>query len=143
MIEHVQYFWKGYVAVAVLLLPVLYYFRRQMAPVILWTGEGIIYLAVFHIAILALIKVTSWFRVSTRMHWQDKTPPDWNMPLWQVWKHTEYNPHWIVYVELAALVGIAYYMIRYRPIAVQRLGPKREHTAKGYVPKAGSGRSDR
>ena len=65
----------------------------------------------------------------------EKARPDWDMPVFELWKRAEYSPQWIFYLELLAFVAIIVFMIRYRPMKTQKVGPKREHVSKGMTPK--------
>ncbi|MBN2307674.1 MAG: hypothetical protein JXR94_01810 [Candidatus Hydrogenedentes bacterium] len=134
--EHLHHYWKGYVALLVCVLPVLYLLRKQLVPIVGWACELLAYMAGLHVVIFAVMHTAAWFKYNTRMYWDAKTRPDWHMPLLQVWKHAEYNPGWVFYLELAALVAVIVFMIRYRPMRIQKGGFKREHVAKGASPKA-------
>ncbi len=114
-----------YVAGAALVLPLLYLFRKQTAPVLYHTTEFLVYCIVFHIVTGGIIRVASWFRLETSFKNHDgSTAANYEAftnPLnFNFWQKELYNPEWFYYFELAAAVGFLYLVIFVRPMRFKK-----------------------
>ena len=99
--------------------------------------EFVIYSSIVHVVLHVIIRVAAWFQYESQMKFleKDKVHSGWITPLVAVWNREAYNPKWVFYLELAMAAIVLFLMIRYRPMAVQKLGPKRDHLTKGKVPR--------
>lgn len=132
--EHMQEYWKAYVAVCACLLPVALIFRRRFFGVLFWVIETLVYFAVTHAVLLGVLFLAAWFKENTQMYWMEKVRPDWHMPLIKLWEYEEYKPKWLIFLEGGLFLLIVFVMYRYKPMKVQRITPKREHLSKGQAP---------
>lgn len=131
---HLQQYWIIYAIAGACLLPVLYATRRYSMPVLQWGVELAFCWGMLHVIIHYFIQMVKWFKLNTMMYWHDKIDPGWQTPLKRFWDRAEYNPEWLFYLEVLAAVLMVAAMIRYRPMKVQRIRPRREETRKGEVP---------
>lgn len=132
LIAHVQGHWQGYAAIAVLLLPVVYFTRRYSVPVILWFVEIAIYITALHLFIYGLLRLAAWFKYESAMELpQDKVRENWSVPIYEFWRQDLYNPSWVFGLELFALAVIAFFVFRYRPLRVQAPVAAKPQARKG------------
>lgn len=125
IIQHVQEHLALYVGGVVLVLPLLYLFRKQTAPVLYHTAEYLIYCTVFHFVVGGLFRVGSWFRLETSFRNHDGSiAADYvafTNPLnFNFWQKELYNPEWLFYFEIAAAAGFLYLVIVVRPMRFKR-----------------------
>lgn len=128
---HIQDNVAAYAFGAAILLPLVIFGRKYLISYLWWPGEFLAYVAGFHFLVKAIIFTAAWFKVNTRMYWEDRIPPDWSTPLYQLWDMKAYTPQWLFYFEMTVFALILFFMIRYRPMVTQKIGPKREHLSKG------------
>jgi hypothetical protein len=132
MLEHLEMYWKGYAAMALCLIPLLYLGRRFVVPVILYIGEMIAYSVIMHTILHYLVAVCVWFKSSSRMYWhRDEPAPPWSTPWAEFWRPENYNPAALYWIEVTAVVIIIGCVIRYRPMKTQKFKPKGPVIKKG------------
>lgn len=125
VMEHLQEHLVAYIVLTLLALPLLYITRRYSVPTILYTFELSFYYACLHVVMNLIVQVTKWFKINSSMRAlkEDGTPegaPEWRTPLLEFWKSEEYDPHWVLYVELAIMAVLLYIVWRYRPLRIQK-----------------------
>ena len=128
---HVQENVVAYGVGAAIILPTLIFARKYIISYLWWPMEFAAYVAGFHFLVKAIVLCAGWFKVSTRMYWEARTPTGWRTPLYQVWDIQAYNPQWLFYFEMTVFALFLFCMIRYRPMVVQKRGPNRQHLSKG------------
>jgi len=125
IITHLQANWQIYALIAAGVIPILYVTRRYSVPAILWSFEIIIYTSIFHVVMHGLVALVRWFKYNSEMEMpQFKTDPGWKTPLLEFWQTDLYSPHWVLYIEIAALVFFTALVLRMRPIKPQKAQPK-------------------
>ena len=129
--EHVQQNVVAYGVGLAILIPAAIFARKYLISYLWWPMEFLAYVAGFHFLVKAIVFCAGWFKVSTRMYWEARTPTGWSTPLYEIWKRDLYNPQWLFYFEITVFVLILFFMIRYRPMVVQKAGPIRPHISKG------------
>ncbi|MDZ4859784.1 MAG: hypothetical protein SGI88_12455 [Candidatus Hydrogenedentes bacterium] len=119
--------------VAAIIIPLLYATRRWTWGPIQWFLELIIYFGIFHTVTHFAVMLTDWFQFESQMKMlvDEKVRMNYETPLSTPWLMDQYNPQWLFYVELAAVVLIIGAMFRYRPMKTQKPLPKREVLRKG------------
>lgn len=132
IVAHLQDKWMAYTAILVCSVPLLYLFRKQIVPVVWYTGEMIVYIALFHMLLHGLVRLTRWFKLeSTFTFMSDKADPGWNTPVFAIWDREVYNPPWLFYLEATVAILIVAGVIRYRPFAAQKSRPREAAPRKG------------
>lgn len=137
LIASIQENWAGYAVVTALVLPIVYFTRKYTLPAIQWAVELVVYMTGLHLLIHYVVALTAWFQFESQMKMlvEEKVHMGWQTPLLYFWKMELYKPGWLFYLEAVALVLIIAAMFRYRPMKVQKPGPKREVIHKGQVPR--------
>jgi hypothetical protein len=128
---HVQENLVVYAVGAAILLPAIIFSRKYLMNYLWWPSEFLVYVASFHFLVKSIIFCAAWFKQNTRMYWEDRIRPDWSTPLYQIWNPDLFNPRWVFYLEITVFVLILYFMVRYRPMVIQKRGPVRQHISKG------------
>lgn len=146
--QHFTEWWRVYVVVAILVLPVVVIFRRYTVPAILYTVELAIYLCIVHVLLSGVVRLAGWFKDQSTMKrarglTEQSFDPGWTTPVPRFWDLDAYNPHWLVYLEAVLALGIVFMMWKYRPMQVQRAkkkpAPPKKKTAAGYVSRGKTG----
>jgi hypothetical protein len=128
---HIQENVVAYGVGAAILIPAVIFARKYLISYLWWPMEFLAYVVGFHVLVKAIVFCAGWFKVSTRMYWESKTATGWQTPLYKVWDMQAYNPQWVFYLEMTVFALMLFFMIRYRPMVVQKAGPRREHLSKG------------
>ena len=137
VVEHLREFYRVYVFVAVITVPIVIVFRRYTVPAIAYAFELCVYAAIVHGLFHATLRLAAWFKDQSSMKraFGDVAPgaedPGWTTPLLEFWKRGEYSPEWILYVEAVLLVGVIYLIWRYKPLRPQKKGRKPPPAKKG------------
>ncbi|MCC6155862.1 MAG: hypothetical protein IT367_18995 [Candidatus Hydrogenedentes bacterium] len=135
-LAHIQENAAQYGVVAAIVVPLLYFTRRWTWGPIQWALELVIYFGIFHTIMHYVVALTDWFQFESQMKMlvDQKVRMGYETPLTQPWIMEAYNPKWMFYFEIAAVVLIIAAMLRYRPMKTQKPLPKREALRKGVVP---------
>ncbi len=120
----------------VVLVPLLYATRKYSLPIIFYTLETVIYLGLMHIAVWLLVTVTRWFAENSSMRAlrEDGRPldaPEWGTPLLEFWRREAYDPQWLVYVEIVAILLIILLVWKFRPLRIKYKGKRRQFANEG------------
>jgi hypothetical protein len=136
VIQYVQERWMGFAAGLICLGVVLYLTRRHSFPLMMWCAELLMYTFIMHTVVCGLVAVTAWFKFESQMKMlvSEKERVPWNVPFKAFWDRSLYNPSWLFYLEIALVIVMIAGMIYYKPMVVQKLGPKRERLVKGKAP---------
>ena len=136
VLAHIQEHAAQYGVVAAIVVPLLYFTRRWTWGPIQWFLELIIYFGIFHTILHYAVALTDWFQFESQMKMlvDQKVRMGYETPLTTPWMMEVYNPKWLFYVEIAAVVLIIMAMFRYRPMKTQKPLPKREALRKGVAP---------
>ena len=122
--EHLREHYKLYVGIILVLLPPVVFFRRYSIPAILYAVEFVIYCLLMHSILGGVTRLVSWFKTESAMKRAfDRladTNPGWTTPFVHFYDRTLYNPTWLFYVEIVAVVGIVVLMWKYRPLRAQK-----------------------
>jgi len=146
--QHFSDWWRVYVVVAIVVLPVIIIFRRWAIPAILYAVELSIYLVIVHVLLSGVVRLAAWFKDQSTMKrarglTEQNFDPGWSTPVPDFWNLDAYNPHWLVFFELALAAGIVFLMWKYRPMQVQRAkkkpAPPKAKTAAGYASRGKTG----
>ena len=131
-LAHLQEHAAQYGVVAAIVVPFLYFTRRWTWGPIQWALELIVYFGIFHTIMHYVVMLTDWFQFESQMKMlvDQKVRMGYVTPLEAPWQMEAYNPAWIFYVEIAAIVLIIAMMFRYRPMKTQKPLPKREALRK-------------
>ncbi|MCC6796951.1 MAG: hypothetical protein IT366_17665 [Candidatus Hydrogenedentes bacterium] len=135
-LAHIQEHAAQYGVVAAIVVPLLYLTRRWTWGPIQWALELVIYFGIFHIVLHYVVALTDWFQFESQMKMlvDEKVRLGYETPLNTPWVQEMYNPGWLFYFEIVAVVLIIAAMLRYRPMKTQKPLPKREALRKGVVP---------
>ena len=141
VIQYVQNRWLGFAVGAVCLVVVLYLTRRYTLPFLLWAAELVLYAFIMHALVCGVVGVTAWFKFESQMKMlaSERERVPWNVPFRNFWDRSLYNPSWLFYLEIALVILIFAGMFWYKPMAIQKLGPKRERLVKGRAPTSRGG----
>ena len=122
VLTHLQTHVAYYVGGAVIVLPVILYFRKWSFPTLLFTIETILYLAAMHLVVAGIVRAGAWFKGETAMEVvaEAQAPPDWTTPLFEFWRKELYVPETIAYVELGVAAVVILAVIRFRPLRFKR-----------------------
>ncbi len=131
---HLQQYWILYSLGGLCLFFVVYFTQKYTLPVIQWTAELALYMACVHVVLHYFVQLVKWFKLNTMMYWQERIDPGWQTPLQRFWDRAEYNPAWLFYAEVVVAVLMVAAMVRYRPMKVQKIKPRRPPIQKGKVP---------
>ena len=135
-IAHIQEHAAQYGIIAAILVPFLYFTRKWTWGPIQWVLELIVYSGIVHTVLHYIVMLTDWFQFESQMKMlvDQKVRMGYVTPLEAPWQMEAYNPAWIFYIEIAAIILIIAAMFRYRPMKTQKPLPKREALRKGVVP---------
>jgi uncharacterized integral membrane protein len=127
--DHVQANLKAYILGCVLAVPFIYFTRKWTVPLILYTIEISIYLAIMHLVVHVVVGLTAWFKTNSSMRAlrPDGVPVDavyWTTPLVNFWEKKIYDPQWIIYVESGFIVLVIILVLKFRPMHVQKPKPR-------------------
>jgi len=136
VMAHLQQYWILYSLGALCLIFFVYFTQKYTLPILQWGVELVIYCSIFHVVLHYFVRLVKWFKLNTTMYWHDKVDPGWQTPLQRFWDRAEYNPLWLFYAEVIVAVLMLAAMLRYRPMKVQRIKPRREPVRKGAVPES-------
>lgn len=130
VIEHLKEQYIIYLVGLACAVPVVFFTRKRSVPILLYALECTIYSAIMHILFFVLVKVTRWFKENSSMKalQEDGRPidaPTWGTPLTDFWKRDLYDPTWVFYAEIVAVVIIIILVIRFRPMKVHRPGRRK------------------
>ncbi len=136
LIQHLSENWVAYVVILACAFPILWVFRKYTFPFIFWTIEWIIYCGLFHTAVHLLVRLVGWFHYNTQMEMleENRVHMDWATPLVEFWNREAYRPAWLFWMELVVAILFLMAMIRYRPMAVQKVKPRKPALTKGVGP---------
>ena len=135
IIQHLQEHMAIYVVAVVVVLPLLYAFRYWTFPVIFHAVEGVFYFACVHMVIAGLVRFFQYFKSQTEMEnalgpgeaqAAFTTPVNFNF-----WQKDLYNPEWLFFLEIAAILGIAYVVLKLRPVNYKRKNRYQGKKAQG------------
>lgn len=141
MQAHLEAYWFFYAAGLAVAIVVIAVTRKYSVPILAWVAEYVVYCGLFHAFLGGVVRFFAWFRDNTQMEWREeyKEVTTWQTPWTAFWNRQLYEPQWLFWVEVGFAVLILAAMIRYKPMKVQKIGPKREVIHKGgkprYVPK--------
>lgn len=136
VISHVHQYLAQYAVGSALLVVALYATRRWTWGPVQWLIELVIYFGIFHVVLHYVVVLADWFHYESQMKMlvDQKVRMGYSTPLDEPWVLELYNPRWLAYFEVAAVVLIIAAMIRYRPMKTQKPLPKREALRKGVGP---------
>ena len=125
VLEHLKEYVVGYTIAGVCLIPLLFFTRKWSLPLILFTVETVIYLCIVHIVMHYVVAMAAWFKEQSSMKalQEDGKPsdaPTWGTPLTEFWDKVQYDPEFLIWVELGLAIVIVCMVIRYRPLKVQK-----------------------
>ncbi len=136
IVAHFQDHLIAYIVVAACALPVLFVYRKYVVPIFAYALEVCIYMGLLHSVLFLVVKIIRWFKMESSFEAIGaKTDPGWGIPWMHFWKHDLFNPHWLVYLELAFMVIFVYFVWKLRPMRIQKI---RE---RGAARKPGAGKS--
>ncbi len=122
--EHLREHYKLYVGIVLVLLPPVVFFRRYTIPAILYTIEFVVYCVLMHCLLGGVIRLASWFKAESAMKRAfdsvRDTNPQWKTPIVYFYDRSLYNPQWVFYLEIAAVIAILVLMYKYRPLRAQK-----------------------
>lgn len=138
LISNVQEHAAILVVLAIVLLPILYAFRRYTGPFFMYVGELIAYSLVFHTIVHGIVRLFAWFRKESAFRDGFGNPIDEISPLRtpflnNFWDRALYAPTWLFYFELVCVAAIFYVVIFLRPTRFgrsHRQRTKRRETRK-------------
>ena len=121
IVTHLQQHWRGYTMGAIVVLPLLVYFRKYAFPIIQYAIEWCVYTCAMHCSLWLVLSVVSWFvDASTMKHARglegENLNPKWTVPIPEFWDKALYNPHWMYYAEIVLALLIIVLIWRYRPM---------------------------
>jgi len=136
ILAHLHAHWPQYAVIAAIVFPTVYLTRKWTLPVIQWTFELCLYAAAFHVILHYIVQVAEWFQFESQMKMlkDQRVHAGWQTPLLHFWKQELYVPSWVFWLEVVFVFIAIYLMVRLRPMATQRLLPKREVLRKGQAP---------
>ena len=122
VIEHIQDHYVAYLcgvaAVAILSLV----FRKYALPLEMKVLEIAGYVIAMHVVLATFVRVLSWFKGATAMRALsekiDDVTPGFRTPYFEFWNRGEYNPEWLVYVELGFVAAITGLVLYFRPVVL-------------------------
>lgn len=122
VVTHFQTHATYYIGGAIVLLPVLIYFRKWTFPALFFTVETLLYLAIMHLVLAGIVRAGAWFKGETAMEvvGEAAPPPNWTTPLYEFWRVELYEPRTVAYVELALAAAVVLAVIRFRPLRFKR-----------------------
>lgn len=119
LFEHARDNVALYVIVALVVLPVSIYYRRQCAPVLYHFVEYCVYVGCMHILFGGIVRVAGWYKTETSMVALGPDKP-FITPLWdQFWIKGLYRPEALFYVELGLAFLLAYVVVVIRPVRMK------------------------
>ncbi|MFP4501642.1 MAG: hypothetical protein ACLFTT_11630 [Candidatus Hydrogenedentota bacterium] len=156
VLEHVSEHQTYYIVAAIVfvaVLPLIYLTRRWSVPLIQYTIETIVYVISMHFAVGLVVRVAAWFKDQSSMKrafgTRQEEVPEWTNPWLVFWDREAYNPDWLFWFELVAVVLIVFLVWRYRPMRVRRRPQKKPsvmakktyaYTQQTPSPRRGTGR---
>ena len=132
--EHLREHYKLYAGIFLVLLPPVVFFRRYSIPAILYAVEFVVYCILMHSLLGGLTRLASWFKAESAMKRAfdaaADSDPHWTTPFMFFYDRTLYNPRWLFYFEIVAMVAIVVLMRKYRPLRPQKKSqrPLTRHT---------------
>ena len=144
IVAHFQEWIAAYAIGAVLLLPVLYFTRSYSVPAILFSIETVIYCFLMHTAMWCIVGLATWFKNNSSMKALDAEGKvvevaDWSIPYVEFWDRAQYNPEWVIYIEIVFAIVIFGMVIRYRPLKVHNPHKRRYDDSGKLITKSGKG----
>lgn len=130
VVAHLQERWIAYVAILLCSSPLLYVFRKQVVPVVWYSCEMAIYMAMFHLLLHAVVRVARWFKLESTFM-TDKVDTGWTTPIFTFWDRGVYNPQWLFYFELVVAILIVAGVVKYRPYTAQTVHARKPVQPKG------------
>jgi len=136
VIKHIAENWIPYLVILACALAIILIFRKHTLPVILWAMEWVVYCCLFHVAVNLLVRLVRWFDYNTQMNMreEERVYKDWATPLTQFWSREAYHPNWIFWLEVVVAAAFLIAMVRYRPMATQKVRPRKPALTKGVGP---------
>jgi hypothetical protein len=145
MLELMHENWIGLAVVAACLVPLVVLLRRYTFPIIGYLVEFCTYVVGMHALVWGVVFMARWFKRESSFRAVSGEPvdPGWATPWANPHLVENYDPEWLFYFELALVAVIAFAMIRYRPMAIQRPEKERERLTMGRAPRSGYSGSSR
>lgn len=122
-LEHLREHHKLYAVIVLLSVPLTVFFRRYSVPAILYAIEFVMYAVLMHAVLGGTVRLAAWFRAESTMERaldSAASHPGWTTPFARFYDRALYNPPWLFYLEVAALVIIVILMFKYRPLRPQK-----------------------
>jgi hypothetical protein len=118
--EQIQQHGAIIAVVVLLVIPLLYTFRKYTYPTLYHATEYVIYCAAVHLVLGGLLRFFSYFHEETKFKNYNGTMKEgwtaYTNPLnLQFWDKSQYSPEWFFYAECAVAVGLLYVVIFLRP----------------------------
>lgn len=123
VIDHLKEYAVLYALGVACVVPLVYFTRRWSLPIIFYTTEVVLYLALMHAAVGVLTRAAAWFKDQSSMKRAfdiQVKGPDWSTPWLQFWNVDLYSPYELIYVEIVAALIIIFLVWRLRPLRVKR-----------------------
>lgn len=95
--------------------------RRYSIPLIIFLLELTIYSSIMHTIFHVIVRVFTWFKNSSSMK-MIRDPDDmveWTTPLFSFWQIEQYDPNWLIYVEIVLFTIVLLLTIYIRPLKPQ------------------------
>ncbi|HIJ72957.1 MAG TPA: hypothetical protein HPP83_02540 [Candidatus Hydrogenedentes bacterium] len=132
VVQHFQEHYRIYIVVLVCGLPPIIIFRRYSVPLLTYSIESAVYVAILHGVIGFVVFLARRFKLASSMD-LNKVDPEWGTPMLRFWAFEQYNPRWIAGFELVLAAVIVFLVFRYRPMQTQK------HKARKAPPKKKTG----
>jgi len=127
LIDHVKAHQGAYIGGGILALVIIVVTRRFAIPILFKLFEVAAYLYVMHVVVATFIRLVSWFKGETSIRAYSETgevlAPGWSTPYIEFWDTSQYDPRWVVYLELVLAVVIIGLVWRFRPLFI---APKKQ-----------------
>jgi len=120
IMEQIQEYGVIIAIVALVVIPLIYTFRKYTYPLLYHTAEYLVYCAIVHVVIGGLLRFFSYFHEETKFKNFNGTMKDGWVPYsnpvnLQFWDKSLYTPEWFFYFECVLAVGLLYVVIFIRP----------------------------
>ena len=126
---------------AVVALIIIYFTRPYSTSIIFYGLEILVYLFSMHTAIHVIVKLLAWFSNQTTMknvfENNARDAAVWTTPWPEFWDRIEYDPSWIIWMEVVFAIIIIGLVQYFRPMKVQKkkqsstAPPKKKPKKKG------------
>lgn len=130
--------------IAVLLLPAAYIMQQKAMAFLFHTTEFVVYTALMHYMLYAMVQVAAWYKQSTQMTGEDSNEIPYNTPSGIIsqnfFDRSLYNPTGLFYFEIILTLIILYIVVVVRPTSYGGQNTYKGDKNRGMQPQPGGAR---